>query len=247
MGIKTARILLADKSASNDLSPRRTLRSALNTKSKGGYFLPDFLYPSEPEVKRLYTFFDCQNLFNSAKKAWGYTFPNFDPIKLAIMVQQKFPDWQLEKILIYTGIHHSKKNKFWHSFWTNKLQVAARDQRVTVTTRVLKYAKDDGGYEVAREKGIDIKIALDLIRLARVNAYDVAVLFSQDNDFTEVAEELRDVAKKNDRWIKIASAYPCYATKKQRGIAKTDWLPFDKAEYDRCIDLKDYRPKPSAI
>lgn len=205
--------------------------------------MPDYLFSSVPASKRLYTFFDCQNLFKTAREAWGYPYPNFDPIKLSIMIQHKNPDWQLENILIYTGIHHPRKNKFWYSFWTNKLQVAARDPRVTATTRYLKYSNDDG-HEIAREKGIDIKIALDLIRLARMNVYDVAVLFSQDNDFAEVAEELRDVAKENNRWIKIASAYPCNTPGKQRGIEKTDWIPFDKADYDKCIDHKDYRPKP---
>ena len=39
--------------------------------------------PAEPSVKRTVAFFDGQNLFHAAKKAFGHTFPNFDPLKLA--------------------------------------------------------------------------------------------------------------------------------------------------------------------
>jgi hypothetical protein len=78
-------------------------------------------------------FFDGQNLFHSAKAAFGYTYPNFDPVKLANYVTQK-----------------------------------------------------EGGSEKAvyfgREKGIDVRIAIDVLKMARNNQYDVAVVFSQDQD-----------------------------------------------------------------
>jgi hypothetical protein len=44
--------------------------------------------------------------------------------------------------------------------------------------------------------------------MARLREYDVALLFSQDNDFAEAAEEIRAIAIEKRRWIKIASAYP---------------------------------------
>ena len=49
-----------------------------------------------------------------------------------------------------------------------------------------------------------------------------------------------------NRWIKIASAYPKNTSQKHlnRGINKTDWIPFEKALYDTCLDPRDYRPKP---
>ena len=48
-----------------------------------------------------------------------------------------------------------------------------------------------------------------------------------------------------DRWIKIASAFPVSPTcSNRRGINLTDWCPIDKASYDACIDPRDYRPRP---
>ena len=61
---------------------------------------------------------------------------------------------------------------------------------------------------VGREKGIDIRIALDTIRLFREDKVDVIVIFSQDQDFTEVVKELNEIAQERNTWIKVASAFP---------------------------------------
>ena len=99
---------------------------------------------------------------------------------------------------------------------------------------------------VGAEKGIDVRLALDVIRLAHQNEYDVALLFSSDQDLSEVAEEIRLIARERRRWIKIASAYPYSPAYKVRGINKTDWIPIDRATYDACLDPRDYRPKRPA-
>ena len=52
---------------------------------------------------------------------------------------------------------------------------------------------------VGEEKGIDVRIALDVIRLAHRREYDVAVVLSQDQDLAEVAEEIRVIAREQDR------------------------------------------------
>jgi hypothetical protein len=96
---------------------------------------------------------------------------------------------------------------------------------------------------VGREKGIDIRLALDIVRDALDNLFDVALVFSQDQDLSEVAQELRSVTKRESRWIKMASAFPSSPTmRNRRGINGTDWITFDRAAYDACIDPTDYRP-----
>ncbi len=97
-------------------------------------------------------------------------------------------------------------------------------------------------YLTGEEKGIDVRIALDVIRLANAREYDVAVIFSQDQDLSEVASEIRTIAGQQDRWIKIACAFPFSpTTRNTRGIDKTDWIRIDRATYDACLDRRDYR------
>jgi hypothetical protein len=105
----------------------------------------------------------------------------------------------------------------------------------------------DGSEQViltGEEKGIDMRIALDIIRLAHRNEYDIAVVFSQDQDLSEVANEVRVIAREQNRWIKIACAFPDSPTSRnRRGINKTDWIRIERTLYDRCIDPRDYRLK----
>jgi hypothetical protein len=44
--------------------------------------------PAEPAAKRAIAFLDGQNLFYAAKHAFGYLWPNYDPLKLAHLVCQ---------------------------------------------------------------------------------------------------------------------------------------------------------------
>jgi hypothetical protein len=122
-------------------------------------------------------------------------------------------------------------------------------QGVYCFTRQLRYHTEEvalpdgsrGDVQIAREKGIDVRIALDVIGLAHKRAYDVAVIVSQDSDLSEAAAEIRHVAREQRRWIKVASVYLDAPGEPRRGIDLTDWLPFSRSEYDACIDKNDYR------
>ncbi|HEX9671645.1 MAG TPA: NYN domain-containing protein, partial [Thermoanaerobaculia bacterium] len=64
----------------------------------------------------------------------------------------------------------------------------------------------------------------------------------------ELAQEIRRIARRDQRWIKLASAFPVSPTyHNRRGINGTDWLQIDRAIYDRCLDPRDYRPKRNPL
>ncbi len=205
----------------------------------------------EPPAKRAVAFVDGQNLFHAAREAFGYTYPNYDVSALAEQVCAR-QGWDLTQVRFYTGIPDAADNARWHSFWTRKLAAMGR-RRVVVYSRPLRYRNrtvdlPDGtqhSFLTGEEKGVDVRIALDVIVLAHRREYDVAVIMSQDQDLSEVAEEIRTIAREQRRWIKIASAYPqSPASRNRRGINKTDWIPIDRELYDRCVDRRDYRGSP---
>jgi uncharacterized LabA/DUF88 family protein len=102
----------------------------------------------------------------------------------------------------YTGIPDARDDAPKNSFWTAKLAAMGR-QGIVVFSRALRYRTRpfDSRMEVphtflhGEEKGIDVRIALDVIGMAVRNEYDVAVVFSQDQDLSEVADELRAIAR----------------------------------------------------
>jgi uncharacterized LabA/DUF88 family protein len=206
--------------------------------------------PPEPSLKRAIAFIDGQNLYHAVRESFGYSYPNYDLKALSQRIcEQK--GWELIEIRFYTGVPDQSDDPFWNYFWTHKLAMLGR-QGIRVYSRPLRYrnriVKLPDGTELTflagEEKGIDVRMALDIIRLAHRNQHDVALIVSQDQDLSEVAEELRTIATEQDRWIKAACAFPMSpTTRNRRGINKTDWIPIDRSNYDACIDRRDYREK----
>jgi uncharacterized LabA/DUF88 family protein len=196
---------------------------------------------TETQNKRVVAFVDGQNLFNAAKTAFGYSFPNYDPIKLAELVCQQQLHWSLVKLYFYTGMPSRTTDSQRHGFWEAKIAAMGKNKDLVQTySRPLVYRKG-----IAQEKGIDVKLAIDAVRLAHESAYDVALIFSQDQDFVEVATEIRRIAAVQNRWINVASAYPVSPDYGNvRGIDKTDWMPIDRTTlYDQAIDNANYRSR----
>lgn len=204
--------------------------------------------PTEPSSKRTIAFFDGQNLYRCAKTAFGHTYPNYDPLLLAQRVCES-KGWRLKRVHFYTGVPDRTDNPAWSHFWAAKLAVMGT-RGIKTFSRSLRYRNEslilpDGTERtvlVGQEKGIDIRIALDVVRMARSRDYDVALIFSQDQDLSEVADEVKQISIEQDRWIKVASAFPFSpTTTNRRGINGTDWIKIDRTMYDSCIDTNDYR------
>lgn len=203
-----------------------------------------------PDVPRAISFVDGQNLFHCARDQFGYSWPNYDVLALSEAVCRRHC-WTLQQVRFYTGIPERRFHPEWNEFWVRKLS-AMGNQGIHVHSRHLRHRivrvdpsqLDSSPVVISEEKGIDVRIAIDVIRLASRRAYDVALLFGQDQDFAEVAIEVREIAREQGRWIKIASAYPAGpSSRRGRGIDRTDWIPIDRETYEACLDRRDRGPK----
>jgi uncharacterized LabA/DUF88 family protein len=204
----------------------------------------------EPINKRYFVFIDGQNLFHHAKEAFGYQFPNFDPYKLSERVCSN-KNWMVSRIHFYTGVPSIMDKPFWNHLWAAKMAVMGT-RGIHTFSRPLRYRNQtvtlaDGTLTVVpvgQEKGIDVRIALDVVRFAFDGLYDVALIFSQDQDLSEAVEDVKKISMLRDRWIQVASAFPVSPTIiKPRGINGTEWIRIDRGLYDACMDPNDYRLK----
>src|SRR3990172_12907271 len=126
--------------------------------------------PLEPSPKRTVAFFDGQNLFHAAKEAFGYKFPNYDPLALSRTLCAN-NGWALEQVRFYTGVPDPTDDPFWNHFLSAKLAVMGT-RGVYTYSRPLRYrnqvfkAHDGREHSVllGQEKGIDIRIGLDVVR-----------------------------------------------------------------------------------
>jgi len=94
---------------------------------------------------------------------------------------------------------------------------------------------------VGREKGIDTRLALDLIRLAVDNVYDVAVVVSGDSDIDEAVQEVLDLRTALARWIAVENGVPVMPGRRYVRLASCTWATFiGKAMFTKVMDNAVY-------
>lgn len=92
------------------------------------------------------------------------------------------------------------------------------------------------------EKGIDVRLALDMMRLTYHNEFDVGIIFSQDQDLSEAVSEIREIAKDQRRSLEMYCAFPrSNNTTNIVPIRGTLPIEIDRVFYDACLDPSNYR------
>jgi len=143
---------------------------------------------------RTIVFFDGQNLYHLAKNAWApvphvsgspYGYPSYDVEKLAACLTTRVPGRALSQIRFYTGVPSAFSSPLWNGFWNNKLRYLGSKGIHVYRGRI-----NPGG----QEKGVDVSLAIDLIQLTYDQAYDAAIIISQDQDFGPAVKLAKQVA-----------------------------------------------------
>ena len=196
---------------------------------------------------RALVLFDGQNLHHQAKLAWAaaagdarspYHWPSYDIEKLAQALVARIPGRILSEIRFYTGVPNPEsgaKQKFWYGFWANKLR-----QMQSRGIYVYRGSVNVGG----QEKGVDVSLAIDLVQATYEQRYEVVIIVSRDTDFGPAVRLAKTIARNQSRQLVYESAFPAApGSRSQRGVPGTLWVPIDRATYDGCLDLADYRPR----
>ena len=192
---------------------------------------------------RTVVLFDGQNLYHGARDAWGpgdpYHWPCYDVEALAGALVAAEPGRSLSQIRFYTGVPDPRRSAHWHGFWNNKLRhLGGRG------AHVFRGRINPGG----QEKGVDVSIAIDLIRLTYEMAYDAAILVTSDSDLGPAVALAKQLSKVQGVQRAFESAYPYQEPHHaMRGVPGTTWRKISKGTYDACFDARDYRgtvPRP---
>ena len=173
---------------------------------------------------RTIVFIDGQNLYHRAKAAWAgagsgstspYDWPSYDVEKLAATLVSRVPGRVLSEIRFYTGVPnrtHIPSQNFWHDFWSKKLRYLGNRGVYTYRGRL-----NSGG----QEKGVDVSLALDLVRATDEQRYEVAIIVSQDSDFGPAVSLAKEIAHSQDRLLTFESAFPVGPRISRRGVPGT--------------------------
>ena len=162
---------------------------------------------------RVVVFIDYQNVYHGARDVFGPqppnnpppTFGNVYPLKLGQMLCDRGltadPQRVLTGVRVYRGkpVTGRSSDKVCQAFARQTVQWS-RTPGVDVFTRPLKYHRATGRngtrYWAGQEKGVDVKMALDISIGAHRNDYDTAVVVTADTDFLPALEEAANAGKR---------------------------------------------------
>ena len=196
---------------------------------------------------RLALFIDAQNAYRRARACF---FPGsqsgkdgqFYPMELGRLIAGRGgpggSSCALETVRVYSG--RPDPNKAPHTYAAHRRQTWRWESTgATVITRPLRYPSN-WPKEPAQEKGIDVALAIDFVKLALEGAYDAGVIMSTDSDLRPALEVVRD---HNPGHLHVAAA--AWGT---QGKDQRLWLPgaflwchwLSRTDYDNVADLTAY-------
>ena len=190
--------------------------------------------PESPR-RRGIALIDGMNLFNNAKRAFGYHYPNYDILKLANLVCDRL-QCHLVETRFYSGVPRLNVDPDRSQFWASKTEMM-RQGGVIVYTRPVRRSQPP------QEKGIDLRIGLDAMELTLQQKYDDLILFSTDQDFTEIKPKVQQIVRDQGREVRLISAYPYRSGTGIRVINGFKRHRITREDYDQCIDTRDYRQR----
>jgi uncharacterized LabA/DUF88 family protein len=209
--------------------------------------------------ERLKVFIDYQNTYMRAREVFGdgstrydYTFGQIFPRRLGVRLRQLAADAdkerRLDQVRVYRGEPDSERNPVGQAACQRQVRFWQAQTGVESFTRPLHYRpiRWENGRAVeweAREKGIDVMLAVDLVMGAVRDEYDVAVLMSADTDLLPAAEAVIDAGK----WIEFAAWRPDAGYASHLRVAgRPTWCHhLRRGDFELVADRTDYtRPVP---
>ncbi|MFH1145502.1 MAG: NYN domain-containing protein [bacterium] len=123
---------------------------------------------------------------------------------------------------------------------TSKLKT--RIERIVIDDRVVDYQRllslgiNEVEYQRSREKGIDVKIAVDLMAGAIDNRYDTAVIISSDADLIPAIDWVRNKKGKKVEYV----GFSISATEQRKETKPTNTLLYN-SDFHRILSESDIR------
>ncbi|HEY4520209.1 MAG TPA: NYN domain-containing protein [Candidatus Paceibacterota bacterium] len=157
-------------------------------------------------MKRTFVFIDGSNFYYRIKNiADFYAKETRQEFSLSRFKFKEFCIWltkanDLQEIHYYVGQvkrpgAHSKNSEKVEKMYSDQQRLVGYLQSNGIEIKFGKLMKDLGRPGSYHEKGVDVQIAVEMIRFARQDKYDVAYLISSDTDLVPAVQEVRDLGK----------------------------------------------------
>ncbi len=157
---------------------------------------------------RVMIYIDGSNAYHSLKSIFGYTNLDFEAFCKKLAGRR-----QLVRVYYYNApVDHTKEPERYKDQQT----FFNRMRRIPyLEVRLGRLVYRNWPAERSYEKGIDVKMATDMIVQAFNNLYDVAVLVSGDNDFADALQAVKDTG----RHVEVALFGDTWSSQHLRDVA----------------------------
>lgn len=196
---------------------------------------------------RVVVFIDYQNVYRNARRAFAppgefHTHGQINPKAIGLDLAA---GRDLREVRIYRGMPDGRKDARGHGACQRQLAWWSKLSQVTAITRPLRYPRDwPECDEAPQEKGIDVQIAIDFVRMAIDEIFDVGILFSADTDLRpplEMVIDRRWATPEVAAWQPPDQPYPNRLTLGEGRFLHCHFL--DDTSYRYAADDTDYNIK----
>lgn len=191
---------------------------------------------------RVTVLIDYQNVHGWARRQFHdygsdpATCGHIDPVRLGqLIVQRRSRPSVLQQVRVYRGRPNPERQATSARANDRQADEWSRSPLVEVVRRNLSYPS---GWPATppMEKGVDVALAVDAVRLSLTGATDVAVIFSHDKDLLPAVETLTASPRCHAEVVAWAKAYRLRLDGTQRPWCH--WL--SQADYETVRDRTDY-------
>lgn len=147
-------------------------------------------------MKKAFIFIDGSNFYFKLKEMSQKTGRRYSLLNFRF---RDFCEWligenELVEIRYYLGaVKRENNNEKSETMYANQQKLIGKlqQQKINITMGQLIRHPD----KTYHEKGVDVRLAVEMIRFARENKYDMAYLISSDTDLVPAVEEVRAFGK----------------------------------------------------
>lgn len=199
----------------------------------------------EPRRCRVVVFVDLSNAFRDLQRAfcsepYGARDGQFDPMKLARMLAGRGPDfetWTLEQVRVYGGRPNPEREPY-AAKAQNSQEATWMAAGIVPRFRPLQYP-DDWPAQKARQKGVDVELAIDVVTMARAE-YDIGIVVSTDTDLVPALEAVDRLRGTDSSPRTCVVGYEGLLKRLRIKARNLYCFPLSRADYDSVHDHTDY-------
>ena len=190
---------------------------------------------------RLALFIDYQNVYRRCREAFGLdgadtTEGQVSPLKVGRLVASRAPNTRIERVFVYRGMPDGRRDAVGHAACRRQVTAwEAEGQAVQVCTRPLRYGRNGD----VREKGIDVQLAIDCVRMALSREFDIVAIFSGDSDLAPAAEFIFDQFRSTNVRVNLV-AWHGGPRINLTGGRKPGYYMLQRADYATVRDTRNY-------